>query len=184
MISPPKPATTAIVSTVEPVVVAPTPKVTVVQPGTYTFPATTITLTESTTVCAAASTHVPAGTHTYGGVTTIVETSTTVVCPYATAITKDGVVTSTILTTSYVCPSAGTYTIAPETTSVSVSTVLVYPTASSYAPGTYIKPEIVTTITKTDFVVFCPFTAAAPPAPAPTSVYVAPTPCKLRNLDV
>jgi len=179
VIQPPKPTTTskAIVSTVSPVVVVPTPEVThVTEPGTYTFPATTITLTESTTVCAATSTHVPSGTHTYGGVTTIVKTSTTVVCPYATVVTEEGVVTSKILTTTYVCPSAGTYTIAPETTSVSKSTVLVYPTPAEYAPGTYTKPEIVTTITETDYVVFCPYTSPAPPAPEPTSVYVAPVP--------
>lgn len=122
-------------------------------------------------MCAAASTHVPSGTVTYGGVTTVVKTSTTVVCPYATVVTKEGVVTSKVLTTTYVCPSAGTYTIAPQTTSVSKSTVLVYPTPAEYAPGTYTKPEIVTTITETDYVVFCPYTS---PAPAPTSVYVAP----------
>lgn len=129
-------------------------------------------MTEYTTVCAATSTSVPAGTHTVGGVTTIVETSTTVVCPYATVTTSGGVTTSTILTTTYVCPSAGTYTIAPITTTVVSSTVLVYPTPASYAPGTYHQPEVVTTITETDYVVFCPYTsmeAAAASATAATS---------------
>lgn len=149
--------------------VAPTPAVTTCPtPGVYTIPATTITLTEYTTVCAATSTSVPAGTHTVGGVTTIVETSTTVVCPYATVSTSGGVTTSTILTTTYVCPSAGTYTIAPITTTVVSSTVIVYPTPASYAPGTYHQPEVVTTITETDYVVFCPYTSmeAAPTSAA------------------
>lgn len=168
LLPPPKPT-----STFTPVAVVPTPAVTVVQPGTYTFPATTVTLTSSVTVCAATSTHVPAGSHTYGGVTTIVKTSTTVVCPYATIVTKDGVVTSKIATTTYVCPSAGTYTIAPSSTSVSTSTVIVYPTPVAYAPGTYTKDAVVTTVTKTDYVLFCPYTSSAPALAAPT-VKVAP----------
>lgn len=159
---------------------APTPAVTTCPtPGVYTIPATTITLTESTTVCAATSTNVPAGTHTVGGVTTIVEISTTVVCPYATVSTSGGVTTSTILTTTYVCPSAGTYTIAPITTTVVSSTLLVYPTAASYAPGTYHQPEVVTTITQTDYVIFCPYTSmevAPTSAPAPVASSSAPSP--------
>jgi hypothetical protein len=67
-------------------------------------------------------------------VTTVVETSTTVVCPYATTTVSGGVTTSTILTTTYVCPSAGTYTIAPVTTVVSKETIWVYPTVASYPP--------------------------------------------------
>jgi exo-beta-1,3-glucanase (GH17 family) len=173
---PPEPTKSIYVPTSSPAPVVPTPLATTCPtPGVYTIPATTITLTESTTVCAATSTHVPSGTHTYGGVTTVVTTATTVVCPYATVSTHEGVVTSTILTTTYVCPSAGTYTIAPETTTVSLSTVLVYPTPASYPPGTYTQPEIVTTITETNYVVFCPYTS---PAPEPTSTYVAPPPAK------
>lgn len=134
-----------------------------------TIPATTITLTESTTVCAATSTKVPSGTHTAGGVTTVVTESTTVVCPYASVSTlPGGAVTSTILTTTYVCPTAGTYTIGPVTTVCETETVWVYPTPTSYAPGTYTQPEIVTTITETDYVIFCPYTSPAP-APAPTT---------------
>jgi exo-beta-1,3-glucanase (GH17 family) len=145
--------------------IVPTPAVTTCPtPGVYTIPETTITLTETTTVCAATSTSVPAGTHTVGGVTTVVETSTTVVCPYAAVTTSGGVTTSTILTTTYVCPSAGTFTIAPITTTVVSATLLVYPTPATYAPGTYHQPEVVTTITETDYVVFCPYTSMQPPA--------------------
>lgn len=131
-------------------------------PGVYTIPATTVTITESTTVCAATGTSIPSGTHTAGGYTTTVTESTTVTCPYATTSTSEGVVTSTILTTTYVCPSAGTYTIAPLTTTVSTETFWVYPTPASYAPGTYTQPEVVTTITETDYVVFCPYTSSTP----------------------
>ena len=127
-------------------------------PGTYTFSATTITVSETTTVCAAESTKVPAGTHTLGGVTTIVETATTVTCPYAKETTSNGVVTSVIDTTVYVCPSAGTYTIAPITKSCSEETVIVYPVPTSYAPGTYTAPAQTVTVTETDFVYVCPYT--------------------------
>jgi exo-beta-1,3-glucanase (GH17 family) len=95
------------------------------------------------------------------------------VCPYATVKTSGGVTTSTILTTTYVCPSAGTYTIAPITTTVVSSTVLVYPTPATYAPGTYHQPEVVTTITETDYVVFCPYTSVQAPAPTSSAAPVA-----------
>ncbi|KAF4625918.1 hypothetical protein G7Y89_g12244 [Cudoniella acicularis] len=154
-------------------VVVPTPLATTCPtPGVYTIPATTLTLTSSTTVCAPASTALTSGTNTYGGVTTIVSTATTVVCPFATVSSSGTVVTSIILTTTYVCPSAGTYTIAPSTTAVSTSTVLVYPTPASYAPGTYTQAEIVTTITETDYVIFCPFTSPAPVATSSSAAVV------------
>ncbi|KAF5878635.1 putative cell wall glucanase protein [Botrytis fragariae] len=172
--------------------VVPTPLATTCPtPGVYTIPATTVTLTESTTVCGATSTGLPsAGTYTVGGVTTVVTTATTVVCPYAAVSTSEGVVTSTILTTTYVCPSAGTYTINPLTTTVTEPAVWVYPTPASYAPGTYTQPEVVTTITETNVVVFCPYSssystivdatlpvgtpaqATSAPAPVTTSVVV------------
>jgi exo-beta-1,3-glucanase (GH17 family) len=129
-------------------------------------------VTKETTVCGAATTSVPAGTHTYGGVTTIVETATTIVCPYATVSSSGTVTTSVILETTYVCPSAGTYTIAPLTTTCVESTVLVYPTPATYAPGTYTHPEVVTTITETNYVVVCPYTSSIPAPVKPT--YVAP----------
>jgi exo-beta-1,3-glucanase (GH17 family) len=88
------------------------------------------------------------------------------------------------LTTTYVCPSAGTYTVVPPlTTTVSTESIWVYPTPASYAPGIYTQPEIITTITETDYVIFCPFTSpapvaptthAAPPAPAQTTAISAP----------
>lgn len=172
-----------VIATVSvPVVPVPTPGVSTLQPGTHTIPATTITLTHETTVCAATSTVAPSGTHTYGGVTTIVETATTVVCPVATVETSNGVVTSTIVQTTFVCPTAGTYTIAPLTTVVTeASTVLVYPTPATFAPGTYTQPEIITTVTETNYVVFCPYTSdtpiaysTSPPAPAVTTKAPAP----------
>ncbi|KAH8910813.1 glycoside hydrolase [Coniochaeta sp. PMI_546] len=145
-------------------------------PGTYTFPATTVVVTETTTVCAASTTKVPSGTHTLGGVTTVVTTATTVVCPYATTKTTAGVVTSVIETTTYVCPSAGTYTIAPITTVVATETVVVVPVVTTYCPGTYTAPAVITTVTETDYVVYCPFTSPAPAAPAPTSAAPPPPP--------
>ncbi|KAJ2905091.1 hypothetical protein MKZ38_006337 [Zalerion maritima] len=156
------PAETTVI---EEVAVIPTAAVeTCPTPGTYTFPATTVTLTETTVVCGATSTSVSPGTHTIGGVTTVVETATTVVCPYATTSTDDsGVVTSIIETTTYVCPSAGTYTIAPVTTECVEETVIVVPIVESYTPGTYTRPEVVTTITETDVVVVCPYTVSPVP---------------------
>ncbi|KAK5652572.1 hypothetical protein OQA88_10333 [Cercophora sp. LCS_1] len=143
-------------------------------PGTYTFPATTLTVTETTTVCAASTTGLPSGTHTIGGVTTVVEKETTVVCPYATTKTRGGVVTSVIETTTYVCPSAGTYTIAPVVTTVSVpTTTVVVPVVTTVCPGTYTAPAVVTVV-DTATVVFCPFTSETPAAP--TKEVVAPAP--------
>ncbi|KAF7559704.1 hypothetical protein G7046_g4450 [Stylonectria norvegica] len=146
------------------VVPLPTPEAhTCPTPGVYTFTATTVTLSSTTTVCVPQSTKVPAGTHTLGGVTTIVETATTVTCPYAKETTSGGVVTSVIDTTTYVCPSAGTYTIAPVTKSCSEETIIVYPVPTSYLPGTYTAPEQVVTVTETDFVYVCPYSSQGLP---------------------
>ncbi|EFQ29370.1 beta-glucosidase [Colletotrichum graminicola] len=180
--APPKPT-----STQKPSVDVPTPVPEVCPtPGTYTFPATTITVSQTTTVCAPETTKVPAGTHTIGGVTTVVVSATTVVCPYATAKTSSGVVTSVVETTTYVCPTPGTYTIAPTTTTVTAPTNVVYPVVTTVNPGTYVRPAIVTTITETSVVVVCPFTSQEPvpttssvvvPAPVPTtSAIPAPVP--------
>lgn len=139
-------------------------------PGTYTFPATTVVVTETITTCAPSPTKVPSGTHTLGGVTTIVETATTVTCPVATTRTENGVVTSIVETTTFVCPTPGTYTIGPITTTVTESENEVnVPTVTTYNPGTYTAPAIVTTITETNVVVTCPFTSETP-APTTTSV--------------
>ena len=161
--APPKPTTTAPV-----VVPTPVPEVCETR-GTYTFPARIVTLTETTTVCAASTTTVPKGTHTLGGVTTVVTTSTTVTCPYATVTTgTDGVVTNVVSTTTTVCPSAGTYTIAPVTKTVVVEqTVVVVPVVTTYCPGTYTAPAVITTVTETSVTVWCPFETPAP-APLPT----------------
>ncbi|EHK45534.1 glycoside hydrolase family 17 protein [Trichoderma atroviride IMI 206040] len=171
--APAQPTTETQAPSTSEVIVVPVPTPTPVSfstPGTYTIPATTITLTESTTVCGATSTAVPPGTHTVGGVTTIVETATTVTCPVATVSTSGTVVTSVIVQTTYVCPAAGTYTIAPITTTVPESTVIVYPVPTSYAPGTYTAPQKVVTVTETDYVTWCPFESSGLPTtqPAPT----------------
>lgn len=145
----------------------PTPVVTVIAtPGVYTIPATTITLTKTEAVCVPETTSLAPGTQTYGGVTTIVATSTTVVCPLATVTVEDGVTTSKIYTTTYICPSAGTYIIGA-TTSTVTGTVTVpceYPVPTVYLPGTYTQPEVVTTITVTSQVVTCPLFTAGPTA--------------------
>ncbi|OLN81003.1 putative beta-glucosidase btgE [Colletotrichum chlorophyti] len=183
-------------STYKPPVDLPTPVPEVCPtPGTYTFPATTIVVSQTTTVCAPETTKVPAGTHTFGGVTTVVESATTVVCPYATEKTKDGVVTSVVETTTYVCPTPGTYTIAPTTTTVTALTTCVYPVVTEVVPGTYTRPAVVTTVTETSVIVVCPFTSEKPepttssvpvveppkpttqaPAPEPTTEAPAPAP--------
>ena len=175
------PTTTAVPTTSSGPATVPTPiPQTCPTPGTYTFPATTIVVTETTTVCGASVTTVPSGTHTLGGVTTVVTTATTVVCPVATTEVENGVVTSVIKTTTYVCPSAGTYTIAPITTHVPSVTTVIVPVVTTYCPGTYTAPAVVTTITETSVVVYCPFTSSEIPAPAPTaeptSPAVEPTP--------
>lgn len=179
-VAPPPPATTSVIVVPVPV---PTPAPhTCPTPGTYTFSATTITVNQTTTVCGASSTKVPSGTHTVGGVTTVVKTATTVVCPVATVATSGTVTTSTIVQTTYVCPTPGTYTIAPHTTAVTEETVIVYPVPTSYNPGTYTAPQQVVTVTETDYVTYCPFTSvglpttSAAPAPKPTTVVAAPPP--------
>ncbi|KAJ5218116.1 uncharacterized protein N7498_000215 [Penicillium cinerascens] len=152
--------------------------------GTYTIPATTLTVTDTTTVCGATSTEVPSGTHTIGGVTTIVETGTVVTCPYATVKPTGTTVTSIIEYTTYTCPVAGTYTVVPGTvTSVPSATTIVYPTPSTITPGTYTKPETTITATVTDTTYYCPFatstglpsSTAVASSPAPVETTAAPT---------
>ncbi|KAI0442231.1 glycoside hydrolase family 17 protein [Xylaria telfairii] len=168
---PPAPTT---VSTTQVVVPTPIPQ-TCPTTGVYTFPATTITLTDATTIPVPYTTSVPAGTHTLGGVTTVVTTATTVVCPYATVSTSEGVTTSVIESTTYVCPSAGTYTIAPTTTTVTEDTTVTIPTVTSYPAGTYTQPEVVTTIYETSTVVYCPFDIPTPSTSDVPATYVAET---------
>lgn len=142
--------------------------------GVYTVPATTMTVTDTTTVCGATSTEVPSGTHTIGGVTTIVETGTVVTCPYATVKPTGTTVTSVIEYTTYTCPVAGTYTVVPGTvTTVPSATTIVYPTASTITPGTYTKPETTITATVTDTTYYCPF-ATSTGLPSSTAVATSP----------
>lgn len=149
--------------------------------GTWTIPATTITITSETYVCGATSTTVPSGTHTVGGVTTVVETSTTIVCPYATTSPSGTTVTDVIETTTYICPTPGTYTIAPITTVVPASTTIVWPTPSTITTGTYTQPEQTVVVTETSFTYTCPAatglptsSSAPPPAPAQTTTAAPP----------
>ncbi|KAK4190543.1 glycoside hydrolase superfamily [Podospora australis] len=169
----PVPVITATTTLPGEVVPTPIPQ-TCPTPGTYTFPATTIVVTETTTVCGATTTEVPAGTHTLGGVTTVVETATTVVCPVATTEVNNGVVTSVIKTTTFVCPTPGTYTIGPITTVVPSVTTVVVPVVTTFCPGTYTAPAVVTTITETNVVVYCPFTSSEIPAPTPQAIATSP----------
>ncbi|EQL32440.1 hypothetical protein BDFG_05449 [Blastomyces dermatitidis ATCC 26199] len=165
-------STTTTTVSVTPEPDLPTPIVTVFPtPGTYTIPATTIIVTRETTVCAAESTAVSPGEHTYGGVTTVVTTATTVTCDIAVTKPVGDTVTSVIEQTTYVCPTPGTYTIAPSTTSVPASTVFVYPTPATYTPGTYTQPAQTVTATETNYVYVCPAPTGDHPAPPayPTS---------------
>lgn len=162
---------TITVSAEEPPAV-PTPIVNFPTPGTFTVPATTVTVTQETTVCGATSTELPEGSHTYGGVTTVVETATTVTCPIATVKPTGDTVTSVIETTTFVCPSGGTYTIGPSTTSLDTSTVLVYPTPATYPPGTYTQDEQTVTVTNTDYTYVCPEPTGDAPTSAPEPTYV------------
>ncbi|KAL4916638.1 glycoside hydrolase superfamily [Aspergillus aurantiobrunneus] len=151
-------------------VALPTPGVTSFsETGTYTIPATTLTVSETTTVCGAATTDLPEGTHTFGGVTTVVETATTVTCPVATVKPTGSTVTSVIEMTTFVCPTGGTYTINPTTTYVPTSTVVVYPTPATYTPGTYTNPGTTLTVTRTDSTYVCPYTNGNEPTTTPAA---------------
>lgn len=192
----PVPAPTSTTPEVEIVTVSPVPEenpvveVTVCPtPGTYTIPATTVTITQTTAVCVPATTDVPAGTHTVGGVTTIVTEATTVVCPVATTKTVDGTVTSVVEQTTFVCPTAGTYTIGPVTTAVPTGGPITVPSVSVVEPGTYCHEEIVTVVDVTNYVAVCPLTtvevtqtvvpvAEETAAPQPTEETKAPAPIK------
>jgi len=158
----------------------PTPEVvTYPQPGTYTIPAKTkvITATE-TAVYPETTVLVPGKTETYGGITTVVETETVVTCPYVAVETSGGVTLSKVYETVYECPTAGTYTIGAHTTVPTETTTIEYGVPTEYAPGTYVQPEITTTITKTDVVVTCPYETIHPTPvyeePKETPVYEKP----------
>ncbi|PWW72275.1 Glycoside Hydrolase Family 17 protein [Tuber magnatum] len=156
----------------------PTPIVTVCPtPGTYTIPANTVVITSTETVCVPETTMLPPGTHTFGGVTTVVHTATTVVCPVAAVETAGGVTTSKVVMTTYVCPTAGTYVIGASTSTVTgtVTVPCTYPVPTAYPPGTYTHPEVVTTVTVTSAVVVCPYTSSGLPTSAPAVPTTAPS---------
>ncbi|RAL07273.1 putative cell wall glucanase (Scw11) [Aspergillus homomorphus CBS 101889] len=151
-------------------VALPTPDVTTfASTGVYTIPASTVTVSDTTSVVTPAVTTLPSGTHTIGGVTTVVETSTTIICPYATVKPSGTTVTSVIEHTTYYCPAAGTYTIAPTTTYVPSSTVVTYPAVSTVTPGVYSHTAEVVTVTVTDYTYTCPFSGTTSSAVAVTT---------------
>jgi exo-beta-1,3-glucanase (GH17 family) len=139
--------------------------------GTYTIPATTVTLTTTETIPYPTSTVCAPGKCTYGGVTTSVTTNTIVTCPYAHTTTSNGVVYSTITQTTYSCPSSGLYTIGPYTTTVTDTYTVEYPTVTYYNPGTYSAPEKTVTVTKTNEVYTCPYETVKPTYTPKPSTY-------------
>ena len=156
----------------------PTPAVIVYpETGTYTEPASTVTVTEPTTVAVAQTTTASSsGVYTFGGVTTDVTEPTTVTALYAHVETAAaGVASTTILATTYVCPTPGTYTVAPETTTAGESTAWVYPVPTDYPAGTYVRPETTVTVTVASQTVVCPFTAVAPTSHTPVEEPPVPT---------
>ncbi|KAK0383217.1 hypothetical protein NLU13_9130 [Sarocladium strictum] len=170
---PPAPTTTTTITSTTEIPVVPVPEVTVCPtPGTYTIPAQTITVDKTVTVCAAASTHLPPGTHTYGEITTVVESSTTVTCPYATATNGEEAPVTT-----HVCPEAGVCTVVPGTvTVVETETDIYYACPTTYAPGTYTAPATTVTVTVDQYVVYCPYATSEKPAPPPAPTTQAPPP--------
>lgn len=164
---------TSVVTPESSVKYVPTPEAsTYSAPGTYTIPAKTVTLTDTATAVIPKTTTLTKGPNTYGGVTTIIKTATTVTCPVATVETSGSVTTSKVVLTTYVCPTPGTYTIAPTTSTVTATTVVPceYPVATTYAPGTYTHPESVVTVTKTSQVVVCPYSTTEPSSSEAPSV--------------
>ncbi|KAI1921169.1 hypothetical protein LOZ65_003837 [Ophidiomyces ophidiicola] len=107
---------------------APTPSQTVFPtPGTYTIPAATVVLNKTVTVCAPKTTPAPGVSQSYGGVTTVVQSSTAVVCPSSA--------------TPVVCVP-GTY-VRPAATVVVTETKFVYvcPSPTLVVPSPTPKPE-------------------------------------------
>jgi exo-beta-1,3-glucanase (GH17 family) len=162
-------------------VAVPTPEVTTCPtPGTYTFPAKTLTLTSTEYVCVPTTAVVTPGVNTYGVHTKVVtETLTTVTCPYATLVTSGTAVYTTLTSTIFECPTPGTYTYGGHTTTATDTCTVTYPTVATYTPGTYTHPLTTVTVTVPQYVYTCPYGAYTPPPPPPpttTSVKPSPTP--------
>ncbi|KAK6505338.1 hypothetical protein TWF481_007243 [Arthrobotrys musiformis] len=149
----------------------PTPEVTTCEtPGTYTFPAKTITLTSTEYVCVPTTTVLPPGTHTYGVHTKVItETLTTVTCPYATTYTSGTAVYTTLTNTVFECPTPGTYTYGGHETTITKTHTITYPAVETYTPGTYTHPVKTVTVTVPSYVYTCPYAPFTPePTPEPT----------------
>ncbi|KAF3939906.1 hypothetical protein ABW19_dt0201384 [Dactylella cylindrospora] len=163
----PTPHTTIPVSYDHPV---PTPEITTCPtPGTYTFPAKTVTLTSTEVVCVPTTAVLTPGSTTYGHTTTVIATQTVVTCPYATTYTSATAVYTTLTSTVFECPTPGTYTYGGFTTSVTKTVTVTYPVATTYTPGTYTAPVKTVIVTETDYVYTCPYSAYVPPPPPPTT---------------
>ncbi|KAF2652601.1 hypothetical protein K491DRAFT_695477 [Lophiostoma macrostomum CBS 122681] len=140
---------------------APKPSATTFEnPGTYTLPASDVTVEKPTTAAVEAHQTYHAHQHvTYGGHYTHVPHKTTLTAPYG-AYETHGASTKTIIKYKTItCPSAGKYTIVkPTTTSYDHDTTLSYPTTTHYEPGVYHHPRETVTITKKHQPYTCSYT--------------------------
>jgi len=148
----------------------PTPEVTTCSTtGTYTFPAKTITLTSTETVCVPTTAVLTPGSNTYGVNTKVVtETLTTVTCPYATTYTSGTAIYTTLTSTIFECPTPGTYSYGGYSSTVTETVTVTYPVVATYTPGTYTHPVKTVTVVVPSYVYTCPYAAYTPsPAPVP-----------------
>lgn len=155
------PPTSTSYTSVVPIIVAPTPVVTIFKtPGTYALPTVTVHLNKTITVVAKKTHSLTPGTNTFGGYTTTVNGSSTITCPYVATETNGAKVTEVVSYTTTVCPSAGVYTpVAPTVTVLSTKTVIVYAVPTTYTPGDYTVPAATYTATTYDEVYVCPYEA-------------------------
>jgi hypothetical protein len=130
---------------------APKPSATTFEnPGTYTLPASDLTVEKPTTAAVEArQTCYAHKSVTYGGQTTSVSHKTTLTAPYGAYETHGSSTKTVIKYKTITCPSAGKYTIVkPTTTSYDHDTTISYPTTTHYEPGIYHHPRETVTITK------------------------------------
>ncbi|TID17346.1 glycoside hydrolase family protein [Venturia nashicola] len=153
------PPTSSTYSTETPIIVAPTPVVTIFKtPGTYALPTVTLHLNKTITVVAKKTANLTPGPNTFGGYTTTVNESSTITCPYVATETNNGKVTEVVSYTTTFCPSAGVYTpITPTVTVHSTKTIVVYAVPTTYTPGDYTVPAATYTATAYDEVYVCPY---------------------------
>ena len=121
-------------------------------PGTYTVPASDLTVEKSTTAAVEAHKTCHAGEKvTYGGQTTSYSKAGTYTAPYAAYHTSNGHKYATIKHTTIKASHAGHYTVAkPTTTSYDHDTTVSYPSTTHYDPGVYHYPRQTVTVTKSN----------------------------------